>query len=55
MAKLAPAIPDIAWALMGTLVRGASTTWLVSGMTTTELVALNRSSWMISTGRGLEA
>lgn len=53
IAKLTCVIPVVVG--IGTRAIGASATVAVSGMTTTESVAENRSSWMMSAGRGFLA
>lgn len=53
MAKLGWVIPVVVGIAMRVV--GASAAVVVSGMTTIDSVASNRSSWMMSAGRGLAA
>lgn len=53
MAKLGAVMPVVVGIAMRVV--GASAAVVVSGMTTIDSVASNRSSWMMSAGRGLAA
>ena len=53
ISRLGWRIPVVSFASMGIRNNGASVRSVVSAQTVTDAVASNRSSWMMTTGRGL--